>query len=106
VRNLLSNAVKYSPAEATVEVRVTPRATDAILDVIDQGIGIPAEAQAYLFEPFYRAGNVKPASSGFGIGLYVVHELIKRHGGRVEVCSSEGVGSRFHVVLPRHVRGV
>ncbi len=75
-----------------------------MLEVADEGIGIPTEAQARLFEPFYRAGNVSPQSSGFGIGLFVVHEIVTRHGGRIEVESAEGAGSRFRVVLPRHVR--
>ena len=101
VHNLLSNAVKYSPAGRTVAVQVAVEADEVVLDVADQGIGISAEAR--LFEPFYRAGNVSPQSSGFGIGLYVVQEIVQRHGGRIEVESSEGAGSRFRVVLPRHV---
>ena len=101
VHNLLSNAVKYSPAGRTVAVQVAVEADEVVLDVADHGIGISAEAR--LFEPFYRAGNVSPQSSGFGIGLYVVQEIVQRHGGRIEVESSEGAGSRFRVVLPRHV---
>ena len=71
-----------------------------MLEVADEGIGIPAEAQARLFEPFYRAGNVGPTASGFGLGLYIVHEIVQRHGGRVEVDSSEGHGTTVRVVLP------
>jgi two-component system CheB/CheR fusion protein len=104
VHNLLSNAVKYSPAGGTVTVRVAVEANEVALEVADQGIGIPAEAQARLFEAFYRAGNVSPQSSGFGIGLYVVEEIVRRHGGRITVESREGAGSRFRVVLPRHER--
>ena len=63
-------------------------------------MGVPAEEQARLFEPFYRAGNVGSGTSGFGIGLYVVREIVQRHGGRIEVESSEGQGSAFRVVLP------
>ncbi len=54
------------------------------------------------FEPFYRAGNVSQQSSGFGIGLYVVHEIVQRHGGRIEVESTEGQGTTVRVVLPLH----
>ena len=100
VHNMLSNAVKYSPEGGRVEVRVAQELTEVVLEVRDQGIGIPADAQAQLFEPFYRAGNVSPQSSGFGIGLYVVQEIVARHGGRIEVQSMEGAGSRFRVVLP------
>jgi two-component system CheB/CheR fusion protein len=104
MHNLLSNAVKYSPAGGRVEVRVTQQAAEAVLEVRDQGIGIPMDAQARLFEPFYRAGNVSPQSSGFGIGLYIVQEIVARHGGRIEVQSMEHAGSRFRVVLPALVR--
>jgi signal transduction histidine kinase len=100
VHNLLSNAVKYSPEGGRVEVRVAQQAAEVVLEVRDQGIGIPADAQAQLFEPFYRAGNVSPQSSGFGIGLYVVQEIVKAHGGTVEVTSRPGEGTTFTIRLP------
>jgi PAS domain S-box-containing protein len=99
--NLLSNAVKYSPQGGPVHVRVILTATEMLLQVEDQGIGIPADAQARLFEPFYRANNVGPMASGFGLGLHIVGEIVQRHGGRIEVESTEGEGSTFRVVLPR-----
>jgi PAS domain S-box-containing protein len=102
LHNLLSNAVKYSPAGGVVRVRVGQTATDAIVEVADQGIGISLEAQARLFEPFYRAQNVGQISSGFGLGLHIVGEIVQRHGGRMEVESTEGQGSTFRVLLPRH----
>jgi signal transduction histidine kinase len=102
VHNLLSNAVKYSPQGGLVEVRVTATPLEVALEVEDQGIGIPADAQALLFEPFYRASNVSRQSSGFGIGLYVTQQFVLLHGGRIEIESSEGGGSCFQVVLPRH----
>ncbi len=100
VQNLLNNAVKYSPAGGSVRVRVKCTAGDAIVEVEDQGIGIPGGAQGHLFEPFYRAPNVEAQASGFGLGLHIVGEIVQRHGGRVEVRSTEGVGSTFRVVLP------
>jgi signal transduction histidine kinase len=100
VQNLVSNAVKYSPDGGTVRVRVGSQGSEAILEVTDQGIGIPEEAQAHLFEPFYRAGNVGARTTGFGIGLYIVHEIVARHGGRITVSSTEGQGSTFRVTLP------
>jgi len=100
VQNLLSNAVKYSPEGGRVELRVAQQAAEVVVEIRDQGIGIPGDAQARLFEPFYRAGNVSPQSSGFGIGLYIVHEIVAHHEGRIEVQSMEGAGSRFRVVLP------
>ena len=98
--NLLTNAVKYSPAGGPVQVRVGHTATDAIVEVEDRGIGIPAADQARLFEPFYRASNVREQASGFGVGLHIVREIMQRHNGRIEVVSTEGQGSTFRVVVP------
>lgn len=103
VQNLLSNAVKYSPAGGPVQVRIQQVASEAILEVEDQGIGIPAEAQGQLFAPFYRAGNGREHATGFGIGLYVVKQIVAAHDGRIAVESTEGQGSVFRVSLPIHV---
>jgi signal transduction histidine kinase len=102
VQNLVSNAVKYGPERGIVEVRVGCQEGNAVLEVTDQGIGIPEEARARLFEPFFRAGNVGPRTSGLGIGLYIVQEIVARHGGRISVMSAEGTGSTFRVTLPLH----
>ncbi|HSH82637.1 MAG TPA: HAMP domain-containing sensor histidine kinase [Herpetosiphonaceae bacterium] len=103
LQNLLGNAVKYSPAGGPVLVRVEQMASEAILEVEDRGIGIPAEARARLFEPFSRAGHGPAYASGFGIGLYVVEQIVKHHGGRITVESTEGQGSVFRVSLPVHL---
>jgi len=102
LHNLLSNAIKYSPEGGPIEVRVVEHGEEIAIGVSDRGIGIPDDAQAGLFRQFYRAMNVDPKRiSGLGIGLYVVHEIVKRHGGWVEVQSTEGQGSTFTVWLPR-----
>ena len=99
--NLLQNAIKYSPQGGPVRVRVAREADHAIIALSDQGIGIPGDAQANLFQRFYRAGNVRNDHiSGMGIGLYVVKEIVSRHGGTVDVASVEGTGSTFTVRLP------
>lgn len=103
LQNLLSNAVKYSPQGGPVQVRVATTATDAIVEVVDQGLGIPEADQARLFEAFYRAQNVDRTSSGFGLGLHIVREIVQRHAGRIEIESLEGQGSTFRVVLPRRM---
>lgn len=105
VLNLLSNAVKYSPEGGTVQVRVSRTQSEATVEVEDSGIGIPAEAQAHLFDPFYRAHNVGSQISGLGLGLHIVAEIVRRHGGRVEVRSLEQVGSTFQAMLPLHSTG-
>jgi len=71
------------------------------VSVADEGLGIPAEALPHLFERFYRAPNVAVSPiSGMGLGLYLVHEIITRHGGSIVVESVEGQGSTFTVCLP------
>ncbi|NJM05955.1 PAS domain-containing protein [Candidatus Gracilibacteria bacterium] len=98
--NLLSNAVKYSPLGKMIQVQMTQTATEAVVEVVDQGIGIPTSSQNQLFAPFFRAPNVGTQASGFGVGLYIVREIVERHGGRIDVESTEGVGSTFRVHLP------
>ncbi|HMQ30824.1 MAG TPA: GAF domain-containing protein [Chloroflexaceae bacterium] len=101
IQNLLSNAVKYSPDGGTIMLRVERREGEAVVTVVDEGVGIPAEALPQLFQRFYRAANVTEHHiSGMGIGLYVVREIVTRHGGTVEVRSAEGEGSVFTVSLP------
>lgn len=72
----------------------------ARISVTDQGIGIPQVAQARLWEPFYRASNASQHSGGFGVGLFIVHEIVQRHGGLIDVQSAEYAGSTFTVSLP------
>ena len=101
VQNLLQNAVKYSPEGGEVTVRVERKEQQAVLSVADRGIGIPEAARTQIFDRFFRASNVDRNNiSGFGIGLYVVNEIVSRHGGSVEVSSAEGQGSTFTVSLP------
>jgi signal transduction histidine kinase len=99
--NLIGNAVKYSPQGGAVEVSAERAEPWALVRVRDHGIGIPAAAQAQLFGQFYRAPNaVSKHISGMGIGLYIVKELVERHGGTIAVESKEGEGSSFTLLLP------
>lgn len=101
VQNLLQNAIKYSPAGGSITVTVSQVGEYAQVTVTDPGIGIPRAAQMHLFERFYRAPNVAGTNiSGMGIGLYIVGEIVSRHGGTVEVDSAEGKGSSFTICLP------
>ncbi|GAB4127124.1 MAG: hypothetical protein OHK0050_40300 [Roseiflexaceae bacterium] len=105
--NLIANAIKYSPDGGVVRVELTTSATSAIVQVSDSGIGIPIEAQQHLFERFYRAPNAEALRvEGMGIGLFVVREIVQRHGGSITVVSAEGQGSRFTVNLPRSLSTV
>ena len=107
VQNLLQNAIKYSPDGGEITVDIKRRGSDVIIEVTDQGIGIPPEAQARLFERFYRARNAASLGiSGMGIGLAVVTDIVAQHGGRVEVSSAEGEGSTFTISLPEYRDGI
>ncbi len=100
--NLLDNAIKYSPAGGTVKVSLSPEGAQLHLSVSDPGIGIPPDQQRWLFERFFRARNVSVRSfGGLGLGLYICHDIVERHGGRIWVESTVGKGSTFHVSLPR-----
>ncbi|HEX6553331.1 MAG TPA: hybrid sensor histidine kinase/response regulator [Ktedonobacteraceae bacterium] len=101
--NLLSNARKYSSKEAPITVRLERRDQHCRITVQDRGVGIPAEQVPHLFERFYRVPGVEVqtgSSSGVGLGLYIVHTIVERHGGHVSVESRVGEGSIFSVSLP------
>jgi two-component system OmpR family sensor kinase len=97
--NLLSNAVKYSPAGGAIEVDAAVTGDSVLVAVVDHGIGIPAADIGRLFERYHRGSNVS-GIVGTGVGLYLVKIAIDLHGGRIEVQSREGGGSRFTVTLP------
>ncbi len=103
VSNLLNNAIKYSPegGEIAVTLKEDEQAGSAILSVRDSGIGIPAGQQGRIFSRFTRADNARDSNiSGTGLGLYLSHELVERHNGRIWFESVEGQGSTFYVSLP------
>ena len=101
LQNLLGNAVKYSPNGGTITLRVEQQDGQIFLEVTDPGIGIPAAAQPHLFDRFFRAENVREQQiSGFGIGLFLVNQVVGLHGGTVRVMSREGDGSTFLICLP------
>jgi two-component system, OmpR family, sensor kinase len=97
--NLLSNAVKYSPAGGAIEVEAGVTGDAVSVAVVDHGIGIPAADLTRLFERYHRGSNVS-GIVGTGVGLYLVKIAIDLHGGRIEVQTKEGEGSRFTVTLP------
>ncbi|GHO88009.1 PAS domain-containing sensor histidine kinase [Dictyobacter formicarum] len=99
--NLISNAIKYSPHAATVEIDLSASPETATIRVRDYGLGIPRELRDKIFERFYRVAGLKQkAIPGLGIGLYIVAEIVKRHGGTIMVDSAVGKGSTFTVTFP------
>ncbi len=99
--NLLENAIKFSHDGAAVRLALAREGDDVILEVDDKGVGIPADQLALVFEPFHQAeiGDAR-RFGGAGLGLSIVRGLAERMGGRVEVTSEVGRGSRFRVRLP------
>ncbi len=99
--NLLTNAIKYSPDSNLIEVSVKEKNKNAILKVKDYGIGIDMQDQSKLFERFYRVeGKSEQTFPGFGIGLFIVSEIISMHDGTISVTSEKGKGSEFIIKLP------
>ena len=98
--NLLDNAVKYSANGSRVQLRVRRRAGKAVVEVRDEGIGIPAEHLPHIFERFYKPSSQQAIYHGLGIGLYISKEIVERHGGRIWAESKPGKGSTFYVELP------
>ncbi|KPL06965.1 hypothetical protein AMJ86_06405 [bacterium SM23_57] len=100
VDNLLSNAVRYTPNGGQIMVRLKHEGSQVILQVEDSGVGIPYVDQSYIFDRFYRGGNVPENVPGSGLGLAIVKSIVESHQGRVWVESRPGEGSCFTVVLP------
>lgn len=98
--NLLNNAVKYSPENKKVDVILERSGKEMILYVKDRGIGIKPGEYDKIFERFYRADTNNIHVSGFGIGLYISAEIIKKHGGQIAVKENEEKGSCFYFKLP------
>ncbi len=101
LNNLVSNAIKYTPLNGTVTVTLECIEGCANLKIIDTGIGISDEAQARLFEEFYRAPNARvQVKEGTGLGLAITKNLVTRLGGRISFKSRLGEGTEFIVILP------
>ena len=99
--NLTENAIKYSPDGGRIELAVGSRDSVVAFSVRDEGIGIPPEEQAHIFERFHRADpNMSRGVGGSGLGLYICRELVHGMNGRMWVTSREGSGSTFSFELP------
>jgi two-component system sensor histidine kinase GlrK len=101
LENLLSNAVKYSPKGGAIHMSAAQSGDDLVLDVADNGPGIPPEDRAHIFEAFYTGRAAKGGSlKGTGIGLSVVLEFVNAHGGTVQIVDGEFAGAHFRITMP------
>lgn len=101
LERLLSNAIRFSPAGTEILVRVAQQGDEAVVSVMDQGVGIPPVVLPRVFERFYRVDDASlwPAQ-GLGLGLYCAKLLVEAHGGRIWAESAPSRGSNFFFSLP------
>jgi signal transduction histidine kinase len=100
VRNLLENARRYGGGEVTVSLRPQETAGGLEIEVADRGPGVPEAERERIFEPFYRLEGHAEREGGVGLGLALVRQIMRRHGGTVRCLAREGGGSRFVISLP------
>ncbi len=100
--NLIVNAAKFTPRPGTLEVRMEPRDGQAVVSVVDGGIGMPVDMLERVFEPFVQVDtSIERVRGGLGLGLSLVKRLVEMHGGSASAHSDgPGFGSRFEVTLP------
>jgi PAS domain S-box-containing protein len=101
LQNILENAVKYTPENGKIEIKVMNKINDLEISVKDNGVGIPQKDQAKLFSKFFRATNaMRLQAEGSGLGLFIVKNIIEKHGGTIICKSEEGRGTEFIFTLP------
>jgi signal transduction histidine kinase len=97
--NVVGNAIKYSNKNGEVKVSIKAEGDQIILEVTDNGPGIPPNDQTHIFDKFYRGQNMDK-QQGSGLGLAIVKSIVDAHQGRIWVESTVGQGSSFFIVLP------
>jgi two-component system phosphate regulon sensor histidine kinase PhoR len=99
--NLIDNAAKYTPEGGAIEIGISKPDSEFIIEVSDTGIGIPKEHLPRIFERFYRVDKTRSRKlGGTGLGLSIVKHIVIMHGGKIEVQSEAGRGSKFIITLP------
>ena len=100
--NLIDNAVKYTPEHGKIGIGISSSNEGIRIEIHDTGIGIPKESLPRIFERFYRVDKTRSRKmGGTGLGLSIVKHIVIIHGGKIEVQSEEGNGSRFTITLPK-----
>ncbi len=101
--NLVGNAVQHSPSDTPVRVVARGEGEEVVLEVRNQGNPIPPDVLPRLFEPFHRGRSASAGRGSVGLGLYISHQVVLGHGGRIDVRSTASEGTTFTVRLPRHL---
>ncbi len=104
ILNLISNAIKYNRPNGSVILHADDLEDDMSIRVQDSGVGIPEASLPHLFEKFYRVRENESRAAGTGLGLSICKQIVRGHGGRMEVKSKVGVGTEFFVFLPKPKR--
>jgi signal transduction histidine kinase len=100
--NLIDNAIKYTPDGGAIAVQLFEEGEQVVIRVVDNGIGIPLADQPYIFDKFYRAGEVTETHEGTGLGLSIVKSIVEAHDGRIWVESHPEEGTAFTIMLPSY----
>lgn len=107
IQGLLENAVKYTPNYGRIEVSLSVLKKYLKVSIRDNGVGIPKKDQDKLFTKFFRAENVKRMQTdGSGLGLFIVKNIVTKHGGEIDVKSKEGAGTEFIFTIPLKAKDV
>jgi signal transduction histidine kinase len=99
--NLMNNATKFTPEGGSIAVKVHKEETGLVVEIKDNGIGIPKDQQDKLFKPYSRLHSDRQSHPGLGLGLALAKQVVELHGGRIWVDSDAGTGSTFSFSLPR-----
>jgi signal transduction histidine kinase len=103
IGNLISNAIQYTPNGGHIQVAAGREDRQVWISVEDTGIGITPEERQKIFEPLYRGPRARRFPQGMGLGLSIAIEIVRLHGGDLQVSSEVGYGSRFTVYLPVNI---
>jgi two-component system sensor histidine kinase KdpD len=97
--NLIENAIDYTPGDSSIDIRASAEGDDVVIEVADQGPGLPAGAEHRVFEKFFRAHPTE-AHRGIGLGLAIARGIVEAHGGRISATNHPGGGAVFRFTIP------
>jgi signal transduction histidine kinase len=103
INNLIENAIKYTPEQKPISISLSTKPQTAVLDIIDEGPGIPDVEKKNIFNKFYRVGSeTSRKTKGTGLGLYITQKIIREHKGKIVVKDNKPAGTIFEICLPAH----